>query len=166
MLSPFALLMLAFTALFIMFLIPLIIYGGVHLVVVFFIIITLIFLGGFIGKALSLAPTILNAAYEFVSNPIVTFFFVLIGSIGMLFVFGSDIEKRLVVYGLAIIAVMLVLLPLAVRQQLVSTLFQWFITKKLFTESDVALPEVAFIIMGFALYVIAIMLSAYVIDHK
>jgi hypothetical protein len=165
MLSPFALLMLAFAALFILFLIPLILYGGVHLVVVFFIIITLIFLGGFIGKALSLSP-FLDRAYDFVSNPIVTFFFVLIGSIGMLFVFGSDIEKRLVVYGLAIIAVMLVLLPLAVRQQLVSTLFQWFIAKKLFTESDVILPEVAFIIMGFALYVIAIMLSAYVIDHK
>lgn len=166
MLTPFMWLMLAFSAVFVLFLILIAIFDGIHLVVAFFILLGLIIMGGFAGKALSVAPVLLNFVYGIVSNPIVTFLFVFASTIGMLFFFGGDIEKRLVVYGLAILAVMLVLLPLFVRQRMVLTLMQWFIANKMFTERDATVPELGFVIMGFSLYVIAILLSAYVIDHK
>ncbi len=166
MLSPFMWLMLAFAAVFVVFLIPVAIFNGIHLVVVFLVLVGLIILGGFVGKALSATPKLLNLVYGIASNPIVTFLVVLISTIWVMFFLGGDIEKRLIVYGLAIIAVMLVLLPLFVRQQMIVTLMQWFISNKMFTERDVAMPELVFIILGFSLYVAAIVLSAYKIDRK
>lgn len=166
MLSPFMWLMLAFTAVFVVFLILVAIFNGIHLVVVFLVVVGLIILGGFVGKALSATPKLLNIVYEIASNPIVTFLFVVISTIWVMFFLGGDIEKRLIVYGLAIIAVMLVLLPLFVRQQMIVTLMQWFISNKMFTERDVAIPKLGFTIMGFLLYVVAIVLSAYKIDRK
>jgi hypothetical protein len=49
---------------------------------------------------------------------------------------------------------------------MIVTLMQWFISNKMFTERDVAMPELVFIILGFSLYVAAIVLSAYKIDRK
>jgi hypothetical protein len=36
----------------------------------------------------------------------------------------------------------------------------------MFSGKDIAVPDLGFIVIGFSLYVVAIILSAYKIDHK
>lgn len=158
--------MLAFTALILVFLIVVAIFKGIHLVAGFFVVIGLILLGGFVGKALSVNTTLINAVYGIVDNPIITLIFVALCLIGTMFSFGGDTEKRAVVIGLVIFAVMLVSLPQFVKHGMVTRLMGWFLSKRMFTGKDIAVSELGFIAIGFSFYVIAIILSAYMIDHK
>jgi len=141
--------------------------SGIYLVGAFFGLLLLILLGGFAGKALAVTNSkLINGVYGIADNPLVTTIFVLVCLVGIMFFFGGDIEKRAAIVGIVIFAIMLVSLPQFVKHGMLTMLMSWFISKKMFSGKDIAVPDLGFIVMGFSLYVVAIILSAYKIDHK
>ena len=157
--------MAAFGALILLFLILVAIFKGIHLVAGFFVLIGLILLGGLVGKMLSVNSALINGVYGIVNNPFVTFIFVLMCLVGTMFSFGGDTEKRGVVIGLVIFAIMMVSLPHFVKHGMVTRLMDWFILKRMFAGKDVAVSDLGFVAIGFLIYVIAIVLSAYKIER-
>jgi hypothetical protein len=163
----FMYLMAAFSATILLYLIVVAIFDGIYLVAGFFGLLLLILMGGVAGKTLAVTNSkLINGVYSIVNNPLVTFVFMLLSLVGIMFLFGGDIEKRAVIIFLIVFAIMLVSLPQFVKHRLLTMLMDWFITNKIFSSSDIAVPDLAFIAMGFSLYVVAIILSAYKIDHK
>lgn len=163
----FLYLMAAFGATILLCLIVVAFFNGIYLVAGFFGLLLLILLGGIAGKSLAVTNSkLINGVYGIVDNPLVTTIFVLACLVGIMFFFGGDIEKLAVIVGLVVFAIMLVSLPQFVKHGMLTMLMSWFISKKIFSGNDIAVPDLVFIIMGFSLYVVAIILSAYKIDHK
>jgi hypothetical protein len=150
--KPFLILMLAFAAVIVCALV-LVGFNNIALIGVFGSMVLFIVLLGLVSKATRVtAPRALDIIYGVISQPIVTFLMVLIMSSMLLFVIGREVEQRLVIVGLVMFSAMLILFPQLVKRQVLIQLV------------GEQMPDVGYIVMGFTIYLVALVLNSTMID--